>query len=178
MGWSRVSVLRAREATDALLKSLHLDAYLFAIEPHDNHHEVRIDYATYDGWKTVTLDVPQDTLFASREDPGVERVLTEAWRRHLRGAKYEVGWLSLQAEAAGQRWAEVKAEALRDNVPALDWPDMWADAENGRLPFNSTGLPEGTWRSLEAVASHAAHILEALRLGFESSRRGSPCPSG
>lgn len=59
--------------------------------------------------------------------------------------------------AAGRGWAEAKAEILRGSVPALDWPDLWDDAENPALPFAPHEIEERERRDLGQVASHSAH---------------------
>lgn len=60
------------------------------------------------------------------------------------------------AIAAGHSWAERKADTLLGEIPAHDWPDVWEDAWNPKLPFRESEVVAGDVKGLVAIASHAA----------------------
>ena len=51
----------AREAANAFLEELDLDAYIFEIEPKNTHYELRVECAceTDGGWASVSLTLPK-----------------------------------------------------------------------------------------------------------------------
>lgn len=61
------------------------------------------------------------------------------------------------AASAGRLWAERKAEALAEIIPAVDWPDLWDDKERGALPFGPDEVDATERAALEVEALHAAH---------------------
>ncbi len=61
----------------------------------------------------------------------------------------------VRAEAAGRAWAEQKADMLRGNIPAFDWPDLWQERWAGALPFDDS-LPSRDRTALLAAANVAA----------------------
>lgn len=58
-----------------------------------------------------------------------------------------------EAIALGRRWADERADALRDALPAADWPDFWDDAKDGPLPIGIRGARR---RVFVATARRAA----------------------
>lgn len=61
-----------------------------------------------------------------------------------------------RAEAAGRSWAETKADMLRGNIPALDWPDLWQEGWAGALPFDESSTAPRDRAALAAAANVAA----------------------
>ena len=65
--------------------------------------------------------------------------LATEWRQKLARAKRrtEPGEdRRAEAIALGRAWADEKANTLRDDVPAADWPDFWNETSNGPLPLD------------------------------------------
>lgn len=85
--WTYDRVVRAREAVDALLDELELDAYLFGVEPRADHWEARVEFATLDGWRTATLRVSEPDLFASLDSRGARQRVLDTWRSSFSDAK-------------------------------------------------------------------------------------------
>jgi hypothetical protein len=56
---------------------------------------------------------------------------------------------------AGRRWAEERAESLADNIPAVDWPDLWPRAWDGKLELPDE-VAERDALAYRAAAHHAA----------------------
>ena len=86
-----VELARAREAAREVLEDLHLDGYLFEVEPSEAGWRVRIECAIPHGWETVEIEVDADTLVASRNDSALRRMLVEAWRPRLAHCKLTPG---------------------------------------------------------------------------------------
>lgn len=82
-----VELARAREAAQDVLEALHLDGYLFEVEPGEAGWRVRIECAIPGGWETVELEVDADTLVASRNDSALRHMFIEAWRPRLAHCK-------------------------------------------------------------------------------------------
>ncbi len=61
-----------------------------------------------------------------------------------------------RARAVGRTWAEAKADVLRGNIPAGNWPDLWQDKWAGQLPFDEAGLQQRERSALLAAANVAA----------------------
>ncbi len=156
MEWTYSNLLKARTAVDELLTHLDLDAYRFAVEPKGTLCEVSVEYAATSGWRRTTLSVADDELLASPYDPSVRNTLMQSFRKRLTDAKQKQASVVEMAEAAGRAWAEDKAATLRDAIPAVDWPDLWDDADNGRLSLGDQ-VTEEEQASLSPVAAHAAH---------------------
>jgi len=139
MDFRRVDVGNATEAVRLLLEELALEEYRFTIGLREPVSEVRVEYAASDGWRNATLTVPDAALLKSREDGQVRSGLATEWRQKLTRAKRRTetrGDRRAEATALGRAWADEKANALRDDVPAADWPDFWDEASNGPLPDN------------------------------------------
>lgn len=66
-----------------------------------------------------------------------------------------------RAEAAGRLWAEHKADLLRGNIPALDWPDLWQEKWAGSPAFDEAGVAPADRAALLA----AAHVAASRRWG-------------
>ncbi|NUP06786.1 MAG: hypothetical protein HOW73_12090 [Polyangiaceae bacterium] len=85
--WTYENLGAARERVQSLLEDLHLDAYLFGVEPRDGRWEVRVEYAISLGWRTAILAVEESALAQSATNTRVRRNLLNAWREALSGAK-------------------------------------------------------------------------------------------
>jgi hypothetical protein len=145
MAWSYSDMTRAREAVEAALTRLGLAEYLFTVVPTGAECDVRIEYAATEGWKMATLRVAEGELLASAADHVVQARLVREWRNELTHARYLAGVdeaLRAEAVALGQAWADEKADALRDRVPAEQWSDFWDDAEDQPLPSELHGVRE------------------------------------
>ena len=88
---STEELLKAKETTAALLEQLGLVAYLFEVEPREEHWEVRVDCALDQGWQTSVLLVDKVLLLSSLHDPGARERLLQEWGRHLASCKRRSG---------------------------------------------------------------------------------------
>ena len=193
----RADLASATEAIRLLLTEIALEDYRFTIDAREPESEVGVEYAATDGWRTATLHVVDAALLASRTDPKVRSQLASQWRERLIHAKRRTpAQEDLRAEAAalGRAWADEKASALRDRVPAADWPDFWDETSSGHLPFDVEGEELGEmfvsatraahdrWaellndqRSVESIEEDE-HEFEAAAAQFEASLQGSLPP--
>lgn len=60
------------------------------------------------------------------------------------------------ARASGEAWAEGKADILRGDIPAVEWPDVWRREWTGDLSLLTQGLDERARLALYDEAHHAA----------------------
>lgn len=88
---STEELLKAKETAAALLEQLGLVAYLFEVEPREEHWEVRVDCALDQGWQTSVLLVDKVLLLSSLHDPGARERLLQEWGRHLASCKRRSG---------------------------------------------------------------------------------------
>jgi len=175
MDFKRVDVGNATEAVRLLLEELALQEYRFTIGLREPESEVRVEYASNDGWKGTTLTVSDSTLLKSRQDSKLRSELATEWRQKLTRAKRRTSAREdrrAEATALGRAWADEKADALRDDVPAADWPDFWEEASNGPLPpdlaweersdmlVSATRAAQDRWRELRSEQLYAESIEE------------------
>lgn len=80
---SERELTQAKETVASLLETLGLSAYLFEVEPHEGHWEVRVECALNSGWQSATLAVDEALLAAARTDTPVRDALLADWRHHL-----------------------------------------------------------------------------------------------
>ncbi|RRQ20990.1 hypothetical protein [Thiohalobacter thiocyanaticus] len=73
----------ANEMVRELLEQLELDAYLFEVEPANDHWQVRVECPVAEGWQTVTLHVDKTRLSDCRRDVAVREALLWKWRTAL-----------------------------------------------------------------------------------------------
>jgi hypothetical protein len=82
MAVSATELIEARETTARLLDGLGLDAYLFEVEPGENHWTVRVECAVDGGWETVSLPVDREVLSGGADDQRRQALLRQ-WRERL-----------------------------------------------------------------------------------------------
>lgn len=87
MDFSVDELARMRITVTALLDELHLDAYLFDIEPTPGQWEVKVECATDTGWGTFRLTAETDYLLHGRYDAVAHAVLLDNWRDSLSACK-------------------------------------------------------------------------------------------
>lgn len=89
MSLSTVDLAKARDSAKAILDELQLDAYLFEVEPLNEHWELKVECAcdVDGGWETVTLQVPKQMLLDSYEDHAAKQSLFEYWKKKLGSCK-------------------------------------------------------------------------------------------
>jgi hypothetical protein len=175
MDFKRVDVGNATEAVRLLLEELALEEYRFTIGLREPVSEVRVEYAASDGWRNATLTVPDAALLKSRQDSKLRSGLATEWRHRLTRAKRRTSTREdrrAEATALGRAWADEKANALRNDVLAADWPDFWDDASNGPLPpeltreersemlVSATRAAQERWRELRSEQLHVESIEE------------------
>lgn len=198
MDIKRVDLANTTEAVRLLLGELALEDYRFTLEPRELETEVGVEYAATDGWRCAKLLAGDADLLASRTDRDRRRQLASQWRERLAHAKRRSeSEEDRRAEgiALGRAWADRKASALRERVPASDWPDFWAEADNGQLPrdleapqrdqvlASANRAARERWlellneqRSVETLEEDD-HDLEAAAARFEASLRGTLPPT-
>ena len=76
----------ARQAVEALLAELGLEAFLYTIEQKNDTWTVTIDYPLDGEWQTEVLPVDPHTLAATLRDPDLRARLRTDWQAHLRRA--------------------------------------------------------------------------------------------
>lgn len=83
MTLSMNELAQAREVVRRVLEELRLDAYLFEVEPHEGHWEVKVECAAADGWQTCRLRAEREYLLRGADDAVVHEVLLDDWREAL-----------------------------------------------------------------------------------------------
>ena len=76
-------LIEAKETVDGLLEQLGLTAYLFEVEPHADHWQVRVECALDSGWQSSLLNVNDEALRACRTNRLIRDRLLNEWHRHL-----------------------------------------------------------------------------------------------
>ncbi|MBI1424223.1 MAG: hypothetical protein GC149_12195 [Gammaproteobacteria bacterium] len=87
MDFSVEELAQMRTTVTALLDELHLDAYLFEIEPKPGLWEINVECATVDGWSRFQLTAATDYLLHGRDDAVAHAVLLDNWRDSLAACK-------------------------------------------------------------------------------------------
>jgi hypothetical protein len=80
---SAEELLRAKEATAALLQTLGLEAYLFEVELRGGEWEIKLECAVEGGWQSLNLAAPRDELIRSLGDGQLRQELAKAWAGKL-----------------------------------------------------------------------------------------------
>ena len=91
MAVSGTELRRATEAAGAILGELGLAAYVFAIEPRDDHWELKLECAVKEGWEAVTLPVEIGMLLKSLTDSDTRASLVQSWRAKLASGSSQAG---------------------------------------------------------------------------------------
>ena len=67
MSLATIDLAKARDAANAILQELQLDAYIFEVEPQDDTWVLTVECACeVDGsWETIKLQVPKQMLLGS-----------------------------------------------------------------------------------------------------------------
>ena len=91
MSVSTIDLAKARDAAQAILKELQLDAYLFEVEPRDEIWELTIGCACEvdGGWETTKLQVPKQMLLGSFDDDLARQQLFAYWKKELASCKLQ-----------------------------------------------------------------------------------------
>ena len=77
----------AREAVDSILDELHVDAYVFEVEPDSEIWEIVIECAIAEGWQRIKLSVSREHLLHSMDDAAIHQSLVATWRNRLASCK-------------------------------------------------------------------------------------------
>ena len=78
---------RAREAVDSILDELHVDAYVFEVEPNSEIWEIVIECAIAEGWQRIKLSASREHLLHSMDDAVIYQSLLATWRDRLADCK-------------------------------------------------------------------------------------------
>lgn len=89
MTLSTLDLAQARQTVDALLEQLHIEAYLFEVEPRDTQWEIRLECAMANGWQTLSWAVDKTALLAGRQDARQQSELLAEWRQRLASCKID-----------------------------------------------------------------------------------------
>lgn len=76
-----------REVVAKLLDELHLEAYLFEIEPGDEQWQLTVECAITGGWETVKLKANKDYFLHGANDAVFHQLLIDEWREALSACK-------------------------------------------------------------------------------------------
>jgi len=82
-----MQLAQAKDAAAALLGHLELEAFLFEIEPQNDHWQLTVECAIESGWQTTTLPVTKALLLASQDDAAAREQLLSEWRERLAACK-------------------------------------------------------------------------------------------
>ena len=82
-------LVMAREAANAILDELGLDAYIFEVEPKNAHYELKVECACDidGGWASISLTVPKEKMLTGFDDLKIKRQLFEYWDKKLAACK-------------------------------------------------------------------------------------------
>lgn len=87
MEFSVDEIAHMRMTVTALLDELHLDAYLFDIEPKPGQWLIKVECATRNGWGNFLLTAETDYLLHGHDDAVAHAVLLDNWRDSLAACK-------------------------------------------------------------------------------------------
>lgn len=78
-------LLQAREVACSLLRELSLAAYLYDLEPHGEHYELKVECAcSSDGeWTSTSLVIPRTVMLRGADDPIVKHRIKDQLRKKL-----------------------------------------------------------------------------------------------
>lgn len=76
-----------REVAIRLLDELHLDAYLFEVEPIEGLWELTVECAIDNGWETIKLKINKDYFQHGADDAVFHQLLIDEWREALSTCK-------------------------------------------------------------------------------------------
>ena len=91
MNKSSSDMIQARVLIGELLDELHIEAYLFEIEPHEDHWELKVECAVDGGWGSYRVTLDEDQLVAGFSDGDVRRRLREQCSRSLSECRKDGG---------------------------------------------------------------------------------------
>ena len=82
---STIELVKSRETANAILEELRLDAYIFEVEPKDEHCELKVECASEidGGWAVITLTVPTQKMLTGFDDLPTKHQLFEYWEKKL-----------------------------------------------------------------------------------------------
>ncbi len=78
---------QAREMVYRLLDALHVDAYIFEVEPRNEDWEIIVECAIPEGWSRIRLTAPRETLLGGNSDTTIPQTLQKSWRDALSACK-------------------------------------------------------------------------------------------
>ena len=76
-------IWKLREAAEGILHQLCPRTFGYTVEAKDAGWTLRVEFATDDGWQTVSLPIDPAELGTSLDDAGVRSRLISAWTRRL-----------------------------------------------------------------------------------------------
>ena len=80
---------RAREVAGKLLEELALEAYVFSVEPRNEHWELRVECAIDGAWETRVIPVDKSVLMLCMEDSKVRLELLNTLAEYLDACKQQ-----------------------------------------------------------------------------------------
>lgn len=89
MSLSIEELITVREAANAILEELELDAYLFEVEPRDAHYEIQLECASAidGGWMSISLMLPKEKMLTGFKDEELRHQLFAYWDKKLSACK-------------------------------------------------------------------------------------------
>jgi hypothetical protein len=73
-------LIQARMLIGGILDELHIDAYLFEIEPREDHWELKVECAINEGWGSYRVALQEEQLQAGFNGADARRQLQEQCR--------------------------------------------------------------------------------------------------
>ena len=78
---------RAREVAGELLEELAIEAYVFSVEPRNEHWELRVECAIDGAWEMLVIPVDKTTLMMCADDNKVRQNLLNTLEDRLAACK-------------------------------------------------------------------------------------------
>ena len=83
--------IQARLLIDGILEELELDAYLFEIEPHDGHWELKVECAVDEGWGSYRVTLNEAQVQAGFNGEAARNELKQQCRQSLNACRINTG---------------------------------------------------------------------------------------
>ncbi len=78
---------RAREVAGELLEELAIEAYVFSVEPRNEHWELRVECAIDGAWEMLVIPMDKTTLMMCADDNKVRQNLLNTLEDRLAACK-------------------------------------------------------------------------------------------
>lgn len=95
MSLSSQELIQAREVASSLLEELSLNTYLFKVEPHEEHYELKVECAcSSDGeWASTSILIPKSIMLGGADDPASKTRMLEQLNKKLAVCKRQTRYI-------------------------------------------------------------------------------------